>query len=120
MDTFRKIYHLKFVLEWAERIVAVSIGRVVVAIASVVVAVVVIASSIYAWIVGIAIGFDLSLILNLIFFIKNDFLYKIIFLIDYLHLHILYIPYVLSNIFLLLYLLNFPVLFHFLNILFFS
>ena len=60
---FRKTYNLKYVLEWAESIVAVSISRiVVVAVTRVIVTVVVIASSVHARIVGIAIGFDLSLI----------------------------------------------------------
>jgi len=63
---FLEIYNLKIILEYrTEGIVVVCIsGIVVVTIASVVVAVVVIASTFHARIVGIAIGFDLSLIFN--------------------------------------------------------
>ena len=76
---FLKIYNLKFVLEWAKSVVAVSISRaIIVAIARIVVAVIVIASSIYTRIARIAIGFDLSLIFII-------FLYKIFYLLDYLH-----------------------------------
>lgn len=58
---FLKIHNLKIVLEWAERIVGIAIARtIVVAIASVIVAIIVIASPINARIIRIAIGFDLS------------------------------------------------------------
>ena len=60
MYIFLKTYNPEYVLEWAERVVAIAIARaIVVTITRVIVAVIVIASAIDTRFVRIAMGFDL-------------------------------------------------------------